>query len=301
MDCSLCVYLPVLNAGTNVPGIGEGLAALHVAIDGGSTDNTIVQLIEKGWQVGSEARPRSRIENWRACLTHFLESDYTWMRWLFAGDELVPSSGHLLERALAEYPNAKLIVGGFMNRWKEGQGELYQPVDGMRFLQPQEVLRRSAVEGNWFGPPLTLFLHRDLVANGDYDFSDFEWAGDFHAAMSAAAVQGCVVLPDLMGVFNGHQRQFFQARKNSGQARLETLAVRLAAIRKLEKGGEFTGSIEDLYRVIEKDGWTLAFQQRITNEKDPDWIDELLARFPARLFSGLLLRRLRRFWLANRG
>jgi hypothetical protein len=299
-EASLSLYLPVLNAEAWARTAVVEAGCRLVAVDSGSTDQTVAVLESKGWEVKRGGPARGRIENWRACLTHFLESGQAWMRWLFAGDELCVGSHALLAAALRHYPEAKMMIGGFVNRWGDVPPCEWRPTQQMGFLSPQDVLKRAAKEGNWMGPPLTLFLHRDLVSNGTYDFRDFEWAGDFQAAVAAAAAGGCVVMPELMGVFNGHQRQFFKARQDSAQARLETMAVRMAAVRQLAQLGEPASSVEDLYRGIEKDCWTSSFQARITTAQDPDWLKELAMRFPVRMMGDVLWQRLRRSWMITK-
>lgn len=292
----VAVYMPVRNAASWAATVSLPRGVHLIAADSGSTDDTVGILRQRGVRVLDPVTQRGRVENWNFCLSHFAKSDATWMRWLFAGDSLDEGSFTASLSAARQHPDVRMMVGGYHNCLGENACDKVLPVQEATRLTAEAALRRSVLDGNWFGPPLTLWLHRELVASGAYDLGRHEWAADFFAATSAAATGGCLVLPIVQGTFNAIERAFFQKHRNSPQARLESLAVRMEALLRLKANSaideEEAGA---MWHRLEKEVWAGAFHAHVTEGQDPEFLGELKERFPVRLMTSILPNRLQRW------
>jgi hypothetical protein len=295
---AVTVYTPVRDAEAWAASVSLPKSARWVVVDSGSTDDTVHVLRTRGVEVLETPEPRGRIANWRQCLEHFTQSKACWMRWLFAGDVLSDDSFPATLEAAAAFSSARLIVGGYVNDLGSGRVSTVLPVNETLWTASADSLWRSVAEGNWFGPPLALWLHRELVESGVYDFGHYEWAADFHAAHRAATEGGCLAVPVVQGTFHAPQRRFYQERQDSAQARLETLGVRLDALLQLKNCGEHPPEALDvLWRVLERQCWSGIFQSRVTNGAETDYLQELVDRVPMRLIGPILQSRARRLGL----
>lgn len=295
MVSQVAVYLPVRNAQEWARKGTLPESVRLVAVDSGSSDDTVKELRNRGVEVLEAGHPRGRIDNWRYCLDHFAESDAVWMRWLFAGDSLSAESTLTTAQMMAGFPDARMVVGGYINDFGHSTGDIVRPVTEPAWLSPTEALQRTILEGNWFGPPLAVWMHREVVTSRVYDFGRYEWAADFFAAHSVAAQHGCLAVPVIQGSFCVAHRQFFKAKERSAQARLETLAVRLDALMQLRAFPCQTPQTAEIqWEELELQCWVDTFQRCIVEEGKAEYLHELTERVSARMAAPVLLSRLKR-------
>lgn len=287
MQEPIVVYVPVFNAEewastVILPPDGE-----YVIMDNGSTDSTVATFQGRDVNVLHNMGDPSRVGNWRACLDHFMKSEFRWMRWLFAGDAIEPGSCDVIRGWMKEYPEERVIVGAFRNDLGFSEAIERPSTVAMR-MSPCESSQRAAFLGNWFGPPLAVCIHREVIEKGVYQFGGLEWAADFHAIWQSSAHFSCLVLPDVFGTFCGPKRSFFQARRDSAQAVLETLAVRVLAAQQAFQLGARQEERDRLLCKIEMDAWCGIFQRQISKGQNPIFIAELSRRLPLYLLPRIL-------------
>ena len=292
MKPSIVVYIPVFNSCEWASSVELPPGSDYIVFDNQSTDGTAEIFAKRGVKVIVAEGRNGRLDNWRACMMHFAQSGSEWMRWLFAGDTIKEGSSDYIREQLLTFPDTKILVGAFRNDLGEPKPQLVRAVDEARWISPVQACRRAASEGNWFGPPLTVCMHRDVVLSGKFQFGEFEWAADYYAAVSSTAELGCLAVPGEFGTFCGAHRKFFQTKKNSSQARIETQAVRFFAARRLLQLGGLQEEHDNLLAKIEKDAWKECFQNLITLQRDPEYLQELAARTPVRLLLRMLPARL---------
>lgn len=229
----IVVYIPVRNSVEWCRSVPLPAGLSYVASDNVSTDGSAAALRARGVEVIEQPRDLGRIGNWEFCVRHFLASGKPWMKWLFAGDVLVPDFAAVGARAVAAYPQARIVVGD--NIYVDGVHRVRHGFPGAkpRLLQPAESLDLLADIGNWFHSPINQMFHRDALADG-FDYGPFIWAADVFFCMNAAARVPALYWGECFGEFNAASRAHFVALRRSLRAELEGALVREMAAARLE-------------------------------------------------------------------
>ncbi|MGH2942898.1 MAG: hypothetical protein ACRDLN_09035, partial [Solirubrobacteraceae bacterium] len=157
----------------------------HLVIDNASDDDTAQILADRGADVVVNEQRLSRVDNWRRALEVFLEiGDAAWMKWVFAGDRLLPGAADLLDAAVAAQPDVRIICAEYQFKHPDGGVTRFQPLKETKLVTAVEALYRFALQGNWMGGPIGMALHRDVIA--EVDFGAHSWVADWQASMSLA-------------------------------------------------------------------------------------------------------------------
>lgn len=141
----------------------------HLVVDNASDDDTAQILADRGADVIVNDERLSRVDNWRRALEVFLEiGDVDWMKWVFAGDRLLPGAADLLDAAVAAQPDARIICAEYQWKHPDGGVTRFHPLDETKVVATVEALYRFALQGNWMGGPIGLALHRDVISEVDF-------------------------------------------------------------------------------------------------------------------------------------
>jgi hypothetical protein len=204
-----------------------GFAAL--AVDNVSSDGTPELLRAKGVRVIEQPAPVSRVRNWHAAMEAFRDhSDRPWMKWVFAGDELLPGAADVLEDALAAHPEARLVVAECIIRNPDGTTWHWRQLPETRIVAPAEALELSAMRGNWFGGPIHHMVHRDVL--DEVEFGAQPWVADWQACLSIARNHPVLYVAEPIGVFDIGSRKYFSARGARVDSLVQELSIRLQSL-----------------------------------------------------------------------
>jgi hypothetical protein len=211
----------------------------HLVVDNASTDGTAELLEAAGAEVVRQPRTIERVLNWRSALETFRDrTDAAWMKWLFAGDELLPGASDTLQAAIAAHPEARLVIAEFLWRYPDGSTRNWRTVGETRIVQPAEAMRR-ACNDNWFGGPIAHCVHRDAVE--DAHFGIQPWVADWQACLNIAKRHPVLYVAEPIGVLNLEHRLYHRAHENRLRSVVQDWTIRLEAVdtlRGLEPGPE---------------------------------------------------------------
>lgn len=251
-DVRAVVYVPVWNAASWCRDVVLLSDHDYVFLDNASSDETVQVLRERGLPVVENPGNLGRVGNWAACVRHFLASGRSWMRFWFAGDELLPASASAIARAIASDPEVRLVVSNiYLDRAEPGR-EFHDKSETAAEIQPMELCRLIAGSGNWFGPPLAWAIHRNALLDG-FDFGGLEWAADAWFMLGLASTHRVRYQPEPAGVFVSSARQHFARMRNSFRAALEDHLLRVRAAELLGQLSNNLGIQEELMAKIEDD------------------------------------------------
>lgn len=230
----------------------------HLVIDNASDDDTARILADRGADVVVNETRLTRVDNWRRALQVFLEiGDAEWMKWIFAGDRLLPGAADLLDRAIAAHPDVRVITAGY--KWKHPDGSVtsFQPLKETKIVPPVESLYRFAAQGNWMGGPVGIALHRDVIA--DIDFGSHAWIADWQASMSLALRHPVLNVNEQIGLFDASRGRYHSARGKDLSAVIQSAAMQYQALEHLRELAPDLprGELEDKI-----DTWVLAESAR---------------------------------------
>jgi hypothetical protein len=206
----------------------------HLMVDNASDDGTAEILRERGADVVVNERRLTRVENWAQSIKVFLAtSDATWLKWVFAGDRLLPGAAGILDRATEAYPEAMLIAAVY--DWKLPDGNMV-PVRSLtetKLVQPAESLQRFVLQGNWLGGPIALALHRDVLA--DVNFGLQPWVADWQASMEIARRHPILYVDEKIGFFDSSRGRYHRAHEADVYTMVQDIGMRYLALQHLHE------------------------------------------------------------------
>lgn len=209
----IAVYAPAYQSEIRLSNELE-FESIVVADNGGSTVQAEPNLLHVRHEENL-----GRLGNWEYCVNHFIESDATWLKWLFAGDRLLPGARARLERAMQEHPEARMIIGEYYIVLGN-QRSLWKMLPETRLLQPKEAVWLSVQRGNCFGSPVGHCVHREAVQEG-FDFGRLPWVADWQFCLNIAAQYPVLYLAEPLGEFHVSARQYYLAQSNQMTSLLE--------------------------------------------------------------------------------
>jgi hypothetical protein len=225
---------PVRNGGAWAAGVRPEPGFVHLAVDNASRDDTAERLEAAGVRVLRRHDALPRLGSWRAALAAFAhETTADWMKWLFAGDELLPGAADLLDAARAAHPEARLIICEYEIREPDGRLTHWRTVPTTRLLEPDESMALAAKGGNWFGSPIGHALHRDLI--DEVDFGCQEWVADWQACLGIAARHPVLYVAESIGVFDVPSRRYYSAKAGAVDSLVQELSMRMQALDRLRQ------------------------------------------------------------------
>jgi hypothetical protein len=236
----------------------------HVVLDNASDDGTAEILAGRGADVVVGDGRVSRVDNWRRALQAFLEiGDAAWVKWVFAGDRLLPGAADVLDSATAQFPDVRVICAQY--EWKHPDGGVtkFRPLKATRVIPPSEALQRFAVQGNWMGGPMAVAMHRDVVA--DVDFGAHPWVADWQAWLSLARRHAVLYVDTPIGRFDGSRGRYHSSREKDVSPVVQDAAMRYQALELLR---EIEPNVELDKQEAKIDTWLAAEASKRVNARD---------------------------------
>ena len=227
------VVTPVLNQAAWAATFEPEPGFRHLIVDNASDDGTADILQQRGADVVRETERVGRVDNWARAAKAFLErTDAEWMKWVFAGDGLLPGAAGILDRALAAHRGIKLV--SFQYDWRRADGVVvpFCSLPETRVVQPVESAERFAVQGNWLGGPVGLLLHRDVVAN--LEFGHHPFVSDWQASMQIALRHPVLyVAGEPIGYFDQGRERYHNQHDRDVYTVVQDAAMRYQALMRL--------------------------------------------------------------------
>src|SRR3954471_2848237 len=225
---------PVLENETWARGWRPEAGFRHLVVDNASSDATARLLADRGADVVVNDTRVSRVGNWARALEVFREiSDAQWMKWWFAGDELLPGAATILDAATRAHPAARLIVAEYLIRHPDGRLEHWRMLPETRLVEPAEALALSVEKGNWFGSPIGHSMHRDAL--GDVEFGCQPWVADWQACLSIARRHPVLYVAQPVGIFDMASRRFHAAKAGRVDSLVQELSLRMQSLEALRE------------------------------------------------------------------
>lgn len=173
-----------------------------------------------------------RIGNWNRCLDLALEAGYGYLKFLFAGDELLPWCIDKMEKQFAGDHSIGIISSAYIIREADGAVTTQRQLEGTQKLNSVAALSHSALAGSWWASP-TVYMVRTACI-GDIRFSpDFPWAADWKFAVDLAAGADSLWLTETLSVFNMNSRRNFLASGRKIESRLEDCLLKFYSLNKI--------------------------------------------------------------------
>jgi hypothetical protein len=201
----------------------------HLFVDNASDDGTADILTERGADVVVNDRRLSRVENWQQAVRVFLElSDAQWMKWIFAGDRLLPGAADILDRATATHPEVRMIAAEY--DWKVADGRVvrFSRVGEEKVLEPHESLYRFTVQGNFLGGPAAIAMHRDVL--GELEFGHHPFVADWQACLEIARRHKVLAVTDKIALFDASRARHHRAHEHDVYTVVQDAAMRYQAL-----------------------------------------------------------------------
>ena len=284
------IYIPIYNNAVWCENFSPLPGFCYVASDNASIDGSGDILRSKGVEVIKQPTNLGRIGNWKFCVAHFINSDATWMKWLFAGDELLPDIYKKLERAINANPQARLIVGEY-EIVEKGLNSHWKMFSETRLILPEEAMYLAAERGNWFGSPIGHCIHREAFING-FDFGNLEWIADMQFCVGIAVNYPVLYLTEILGKFHMAERKYYMAHIQSVFSCVEGALVRRDAAERYRKLTGNDDKFHELMKLIEKNIETSLILRVCKDWSKPDLMQEaIIDAIPTKNIPKIFLKR----------
>lgn len=222
------LYIPTYNGARDLENLSSFFPV--TVVDNGSSDHIVSLSEERGWNLVTYPHTSNRVDNWKRAVNHFIQSSNLWCKWLFTGDNLYENAQKIYQKAIKEYPEARLIIAEY-DIVEKGKKKRWFSFDSTRLLSPQETMELVAKRGNIFGSPIGHCFHREAVING-FDFGEGSWVADLTFCLHIASRFPVLYLKECVGTFNVESRKTYSKQKNALSSSFEEYTARLLAAKK---------------------------------------------------------------------
>ncbi len=206
----------------------------HLVVDNASDDDTAQILADRGADVVVNDTRVSRVDNWARALQVFLEiGEAEWMKWVFAGDRLLPGAADVLDDAIAAHPDVRVICAEYQWKHLDGAVTKFAPLKETKLVDTVEALYRFALQGNWMGGPIAIALHRDVIS--EIDFGNHSWVADWQASLSLALRHPVLHVNRTIGLFDASRGRYHSARCLDTSTIVQDAAMRYQALEHLRE------------------------------------------------------------------
>lgn len=242
------VYIPTYNENEKLMKSVKSVKDISITIvDNNSENSYVLNELGKKNNVIINSKNYGRVGNWEQSVKHFNKSNSNWMKWLFVGDVLYEHAKEKMEKAIKEFPKAKMII--FNYDIKDGENiyshEIFKE---SKLIYPEEGLIKAAISGNWFGAPIAYLINKDAIKE-NYEFGSIPWVADFQFALNIMAKYPVAYVNEKIGLFCVDYRKYYKYYVNNIWSYIEEYAVRKRAL-ELYKG--LLNYNENKYLVTEK-------------------------------------------------
>jgi hypothetical protein len=176
-----------------------------------------------------------RVEHWKWCVNHFIQSGLQWMKFLSAGDRHLPDSIGVFQRGIQKFPSVKYIVPRMINTLPQRQ-ILWSPAPDYALVSPADAMRAVALSGNVFHSLSATLIHVDAVADG-FQFGEecLNFCADLLFQMNIARKTDTLFVPEPAAEFMIARRKGALAGASTLEHYLEEGLMRLRAAESFEK------------------------------------------------------------------
>lgn len=257
------LYIPTYNGAFLLENLSSSFPV--TIIDNGSSDHIATLSKEKKWSLVTYPHTPHRVDNWKRAVDHFIESSSLWCKWLFTGDHLHEEAREIYEKAIKDYPEARLIIAEY-DIVEKGKKTRWSSFDSTRILQPKETMELIAKRGNIFGSPVGHCFHKEAVID-EYQFGDGSWAADMTFCLHIASRFPVLYLKECIGIFNAEARRTYSSQKNALSSSIEEYTVRLLAAKKYADLMEDASLFSPLKERIEEEMEKRIFHRYLARKK----------------------------------
>ncbi len=174
-----------------------------------------------------------RVNNWNRCLELAVAAGYEYLKFLFAGDELLPYCIEKMEQEFDGRPDVGIISSAYIIRDTDTTETIQRLMKNTQELDSVAALLHSALVSSWWASP-TVYMVRTACI-GDIRYSpDFPWAADWKFAIDIAAGADSFWLTDTLSVFNMHSRRNFLASGQKVESQLENCLMKFYSLNKIK-------------------------------------------------------------------
>lgn len=172
-----------------------------------------------------------RIGNWNKCLDIFRKSNYSYLKFVFAGDTL--ENNCLAELLNVFEKNPKL---GFVSAEYYVHNSNDKTIKKTSFLEktyfkPIDALKNFIKKGNWVGAPIACMFSKKGV-EGIKFMDGLEWSADWKFYIDITTKFDSFYLNKPLGTFYSLERKYFLKHNNSSFAKFEELYIKYYALEK---------------------------------------------------------------------
>lgn len=224
MANSIAIYIPSYKGAQFLETVKIPDNCDCVVMDNNSNDNTLEVCQRRGFVLVGNNITVSRTENWLRCLEHFKASNYSWLKWLFVGDELTDCAGQLMLEATKRYASAGVIIYDYYidlknkrvlkswnNHFREG-------------IILNVEAQKSMLEKGPFCTPLCVMVSKH--ANFDvFEFYNYSWAADMLLLYSLIQTSDIAYVPQPIGHFMTRERKTYTMARKSCISYIESISV----------------------------------------------------------------------------
>lgn len=257
------LYIPTYNGAVHLENLSSSFPM--TIIDNASSDHIAFLCKERGWNLVTYPHTSHRIDNWKRTVNHFIQSSNLWCKWLFTGDNLHENAGEIYQKAIKEYPEARLIIAEY-DIVEKGKKRRWSSFDSTKLLQPHEIMELVAKRGNIFGAPIGHCFHREAVVNG-FDFGEGSWAADLTFCIHIASHFPVLYLKECVGTFNSEARKTYSSEKNALSSSFEEYTARLLAAKKYADLMNNHAFFPPLKEYISKEIEKLIFERSLSRKR----------------------------------
>lgn len=168
-----------------------------------------------------------RVQNWNRCLELFLEGDYEYLKFVFAGDILEKNCLETLTEGIEE-SGVGMAVGGYAI---EGGGKRddHRLLGRTKVLGSEEALRLFVEMGNWVGAPIATLFKRSAVSTLRFA-EHLDWAADWKFYVDLANLNKTYYTHTDVGTLYRENRKHLLVNENSHSAHRQSLSVKQYAL-----------------------------------------------------------------------
>lgn len=225
------VYIPTYRENENLLKSVESVKGLNIVVvdnNSGNEYDEILNKVKNKCTIIRNSNNLGRVGNWKACIEHFQKSDAEWMKWLFTGDTLFEDAKEKMEKAVLQYPEAKMIIFSYDIESGNNISECNM-FEQSKLIYPKESLINVISKGNWCGVPIACLIHKDAIKKF-YSFGEIPWVADFQFALNIVSKFPVAYVNEKIGTFKTDSRKFFTSYEKQVWAMVEDYVIRKQSI-----------------------------------------------------------------------
>lgn len=175
-----------------------------------------------------------RIGNWNNCLDLFRQSDFNYLKFVFAGDTLRNNCLEKLTDVFASNSGIGLAASGYYVHSLKNKADKKVSFSKDMSFNPVEGLKAFITNSNWVGAPLACMFSKKAIE--EIKFSDgIDWASDWKFYVDVTKNNNSFYINDALADFYVSKRKYYADNIASAAASAEELFVKYYTLQKLEE------------------------------------------------------------------